>query len=417
MPVRQRASMPDGRSAAFNFSNGDESAVNFYYDDGTKARGSIQLDDVEVVGDKPQWMKDKEAYDRSISPLNPNADMLKMFSKAFVSPVLNFISPSQQYGAITRANTFQDYWNKLGNGTNGVVLDEFAEDHPYLSMAANIGADAGIGAALGTLNLGQVKSFLKHPLYKTYYHSSPIQFNLSEAYIGTPYDMGLHMTDSKSVAFGPLSHTLGGKYVYKFRAPRHSVTTSDIGSNGVGHLFEDYLYLRPHKGVLPYNDPSLRSGTLVSPLDGRLVKELSNKGVYLDKTFSDGMYRARGVHGAKINMRSRFQNHVKDPVQFNKAANKIQADYEDVQRVAASNNFIHLKPIYASINERAAKLLSDQGIKVVRYPNRVPGEGGGYSYWLNDPSKIDFIDLYTNGVGQQQFNFAPMMFTTANDYY
>lgn len=419
LQTRQRATMPSGESAFFSFTDNDKGDVRFQYDDGRSGTGSILLNEVEKAADKPQWMKDKETYDWSMNPANPNANMLGLWTSTALTPFLNFISPSQQWGAIRDAIDWKDYWRKLGHGTSGVVTENYKQDHPYLSLAANLGFDAATGTALGSLtptNLNEAKSFIKHPLYKTYYHSSPKEFSITEARVATPADIGLHMTDSKKLALGPLSSSAGGQYVYRFRAPRAKVTTSDIWSNGAGHLNTNYPFAISWKGSIPYNYNGSIYGINVNPKDFRLIQELEKTGAYIDRTPIISMYRARSPFGSNINMRERFYDAVKDRKTFDVEADKIQKDFDALSKFEGSLGWpSNLNTARTSVNERAVKLLSDQGVDVVKYFNNNPHEGGGISYWINNPSKIDPIDLYVNGVGSTRFNFNPLKVIGASE--
>lgn len=67
-----------------------------------------------------------------------------------INPALNFISPSQQFGAIVdKLQGERGYWEGIAKGNSGFVTDKFNEEHPWYSLAIN-----GIGDAV-TFNLGK----------------------------------------------------------------------------------------------------------------------------------------------------------------------------------------------------------------------------------------------------------------------
>lgn len=80
--------------------------------------------------------------------------------------IFNALSPSQLYGATMRGlgvyDSDKSFAENFVFGNNGVVTDNFAENHPYWSMAANGIADA---AALGLTGTGRNINSLKNNIY------------------------------------------------------------------------------------------------------------------------------------------------------------------------------------------------------------------------------------------------------------
>ena len=65
-------------------------------------------------------------------------------------------------------------------------------------------------------DLGDVVAKIKHPTWKQYYHGSPIAFNIKSPYMGTPKDMGLHVSDRYKVAWNhfALDNSVRGRNAY-----------------------------------------------------------------------------------------------------------------------------------------------------------------------------------------------------------
>lgn len=102
------------------------------------------------------------------------------FANILTAGGLNNLSPTQWLrrtkDAIQTAKgnmsgaEFRDHWL---NGNNGIVSDQFAENHPYLSMAVNMAGDMGLGlTASASKNLA--KTALKINRGRVYYSGSPL---------------------------------------------------------------------------------------------------------------------------------------------------------------------------------------------------------------------------------------------------
>ncbi len=112
-----------------------------------------EMPTAEIVGHKKKksindnWQK---AYTRGIPSGTMASDMETM--NAVTGGALNLISPSQVVGAAIHSNKPQDYFLNLLKGNNGIVTDDYAKKHPYLSMAANGAFDAFNGRTLYNIN-------------------------------------------------------------------------------------------------------------------------------------------------------------------------------------------------------------------------------------------------------------------------
>ena len=99
---------------------------------------------------------------------------------------LNNLSPTQWLGRAKDAiQTFRgnmsgaEFGNRWINGNNGIVSDQFAQEHPYLSTAINMSGDMGTGfTALTGRNL--LKTALKINRGRVYYSGAPTAQTLSD---------------------------------------------------------------------------------------------------------------------------------------------------------------------------------------------------------------------------------------------
>lgn len=224
------------------------------------------------------------------------------------------------------------------------------------------------------------KSYLKHPTWQTYYHGSPVPFNIKEAKMGTPYDMGLHFTKNKKVAKSFVDGSSSG-VVYKFRAPRPKVTTSDLHDNGVQHLQQNYK-LQSRRNY----DFNIQ--------DKQLLQDLKNSGIDYKITKNDGYgfigsknyYRLKLNQDININPRDRFLKVIPKNKQklFNQKADEIINDFNKLKSKSGNQ-----EEALSELNTRSSKLLDNSGITTVRYYNTNPYEGTIESYWINNPNKID----------------------------
>lgn len=157
--ARATSELPE-YSGTYSDSQGNKSAqANFIYvDEGGRPILTKDLDSYELT--KTKWkpsikstgqtmLDDADAeivrqaqidqYVSQFTPLN--------FLGAAASG-MNFLSPSQQFGAIVDwAQGEKGYWEGIGGNNSGFFTDKFAEEHPYWALAGNIAGDAALGLA------------------------------------------------------------------------------------------------------------------------------------------------------------------------------------------------------------------------------------------------------------------------------
>lgn len=115
--------------------------------------GKIVYDTTKVTPpEKDKSINDnwQTAYAKGVPSGTMSADMETM--NAVTGGGLNLISPSQIVGAAIHSYKPQDYFLNLLKGNSGIVTDKFAQEHPYLSMAANGAVDAFTGRTLYNIN-------------------------------------------------------------------------------------------------------------------------------------------------------------------------------------------------------------------------------------------------------------------------
>ena len=68
--------------------------------------------------------------------------------------------------------------------------------------------------------------------------------------------------------------------------------------------------------------------------------------------------------------------------------NKLRNEYDKLEPNKYMRKPPEISTKLSDINSRAAKVLYDNGIDVVKYMNGNPGEKAGYSYFLTNPKVI-----------------------------
>lgn len=111
------------------------------------------------------------------------------FLNALTVGGLNNLSPTQWLGRAKDAvqtfkgnmsgTEFRDRWL---NGNNGIVSDQFAEEHPYLSNAINMAGDIGLGFA-SSAGRNLAKTALKINRGRVYYSGAPTAQTMSDGSI------------------------------------------------------------------------------------------------------------------------------------------------------------------------------------------------------------------------------------------
>ena len=316
----------------------------------------------------------------------------------------NWINPSQIYGAFDFYNENQDVPFSqrllLGTGNNGVVTSNFAQNHPYWSQAANMAFDVAVpivGKGVSYVSkpavLYNIKKFVQHPTYRTYYHGSPEPFPIKNFYRGTQFDIGLHVGDRDIAAsMARKDSPYGTGVIYKFRAPRPSAETIDIGSNNYRHLSENMPWEAHPKEGFPSNYFDSYPG---DKLKLKLLKENgAEPTLYTPERQNTRLYTE---NPATLNLRNQFPKIKK---YFQKEADAIMdkaKQYEDMGGWEISDWERKFVREAEQINTEAADLLSKAGYKVVKYVNSNPYEriyGTSsttkpyYNYFITDPSVI-----------------------------
>lgn len=130
--------------------NGNELPVNPIGDMfdaiGTMLANKRAEDNVEEQGrrnraaDKGTHAMSVYEGDQRARELTPS--LWELTGEGTVVPVMNFMSPSQQVGALIDMNQGEGYWQSIFNGNSGIVSDNFMRNHPVLGMTANLGLDA-----------------------------------------------------------------------------------------------------------------------------------------------------------------------------------------------------------------------------------------------------------------------------------
>lgn len=342
-------------------------------DTNTGQTGTFALPELEIVGNKPTvWDKIKN-----------------WFTNATIGAAMAE-DPSVMTASGWKQNSNGDWAQSPDEGSK-----QLADDLAVISSFSPTNYATAVGDALiskvgyplyqlvkNKQLLPYIKSYLTHPTWQTYYHGSPISFNVNEAKMGTPADMGLHVTRNKDVTnnFGGVS--------YKMRAPRPKVTTSDLWANGVEHLSKDRVFFKPSAGS--YTDFNIADKQLLDDLNKSGIEFKLENPHYSD---SPDYRRLTGIVGQefRINPRSRFEKAIPKSkrTQFNEEADKL---------VNISNNRDLDSPAEnlrkSAINEASAKLLDKYGLTTVKYFNRNPYEGALPAYWINNPNKIDVLYNY-----------------------
>lgn len=288
--------------------------------------------------------------------------------------LLNRLSPTQNIGLIIDAiqgdNIMQSWF-----GNSGIVSDNFAQNHPWLSFGINALGDVGIGLGINNPN---VRARLRHPTYKKYYHGTANVFDIQDAQMGTPLNSGLHASGTPTIAKSVM-HSRSGAYprVEEFWAPRPSTETIDTWDNGITQLSSRYT-IEPRTGMSSYY--------------------AAGKNSLLFK-----LIRKQGGNPVMVKGKPAFQ--IAEPVTLNlrksiypKIPKSAHSEIDDLLKEYSSKRYSdsfwrripkEYEQRLSEINKRAAEIMSEAGYKVVKYNNTNPYEGGGgTSYFITDPSKI-----------------------------
>ena len=293
------------------------------------------------------------------------------------------------YGAKTAQDLFNGnygWWTALNAAVPLFHLS------PQITRAGNVTKEFIKDAAT------TAKSYVSHPTYQTVYHGSPVEFNVSEARMGTPYDMGLHVGD-KTVADIMRDHR---GIVYKLRIPKEQAVTSDLSRNGINHIKTDYKIVNERAGYGElgnwddYKNIGKTTGVDWNIDDDVLMNALRSQGVegknyvldatgYHTKNWPSFRYLRTDENTAiHINPREQLTKNLSEEqrASFNQEADKLLAEY---------NAAPHTREQDIIYNTKTANLLHKYGINVVKYWNRNPIETLNPSWFVTDPSVIDVM--------------------------
>lgn len=386
--------MPEGMAIVRRFEDLTPQAQDEYM-----ANRSTQLDDLVVYPRSGKGAKSTNMgsyYDTMNTLTEQNRkhaeevamqDALVRETSAFEKP-LNFLSPGQYFGAAV--DYFQGespFWEGVYNGNSGWVTDSFAEKYPGVATLANAALDMAFDyaptASIKAINKSpNLVAKLRHPTYKKYYHGTSADFNIKDARMGSTTNLGLHASGTPKIAEDMKMHNVGtNPHVKEFYAPKPSTESIDTWNNGIEQLSTDYEIKHLNQDFGP-------SGYDAAGNNKRLFGLIKDAGgePYMVEGTSSPKYNVK--NDVTLNLREKVYPKVKDP--------KVDQLIKEFRSILQNNNVLSRSflPIeqqarIAKINAEAAKILSDNGYKVVKYNNVAPLEGGGgSSYIITDPSVI-----------------------------
>lgn len=238
-----------------------------------------EMPTAEVTGHKKEksvndnW---QAAYAKGIHSGTMSADMETM--NAVTGGAMNLISPSQVIGAAIHSDKSQDYILNLLKRNNGIVTDNFAQEHPYLSVGANVLFDAAtLGLITGGKTIGNkfLNSDLRYeldPRYMKVYHHSPKPFDIDNFNIATKKDAGLHVSPY------PDYNSIFGDVIYKGYTKKPSFEFLDVGSNGFGMFTPTSRNLKTAFKKSPLTKRYLKSAYSPKSLNELEFTSLKDKG-------------------------------------------------------------------------------------------------------------------------------------------
>lgn len=230
----------------------------------------------------------------------------------------------------------------------------------------------------GFLSFPKIKSFLRHPTYKTVYHGSPEAFPIQEARMGTLNDFGLHFGDKKIAAEMAGSNGV----VYEARIPRPKVRALDIHSNDVRMLDKDFTWFGNSTYDYADSEPILKK---------IFTKDNSSISTKLNTDAEGGIVKAvtpnQDIH---TNLRDLIFKDLKHNSQFQKEADALLKEYRDIPQSYLGPIDDVGKEALREVNRKTAELLNKNGIKTLSYVNNNPYEGAynAVNYIVTNPSSI-----------------------------
>lgn len=344
-----------------------------------------------VVGNKKKksindnW---QAAYAKGIPSGTMSADIETM--NAVTGGVMNLLSPSQVIGAAIHSDKPQEYFVNLIKGNNGIVTNKFAQEHPYLSIGANMlfdGITLGAGTSGRRLAKSAWNSNLRYeldPRYMRVYHHSPKPFDINNFNVATKRDAGLHVSPY------PDYNSKLGNVIYKGYAKKPNFEFFDRGDNGF-HMFTP-IDKKETIGLLKINSPlterylkaayspkSLKKLKLNSLTDLD-IQDIPSKYTKKYKAPSFNLNADNNVDAIDLIFPNESKIFKED---LRKIANAGINKYEyDNGKFILSTDEINNNNIW--INQQISDFLSSHGYSVGEYPNSNPIEKFPQSFSIFD---------------------------------
>ena len=384
--------IPEGMSIVRRFEDLTPQAQDEYM-----ANRSTQLDDLVVYPRNGKGAKSTNMgsyYDTMNTLTEQNRkhaeevamqDALVRETSAFEKP-LNFLSPGQYFGAAV--DYFQGespFWEGVYNGNSGWVPDSFAEKYPKISTLANAALDMAFDyaptASIKAINKSpNLVAKLRHPTYKKYYHGTSADFNIKDARMGSSFNLGLHASDNPRIANSLKTRGNGNNpHVNEFYGPKPSTESIDIQKNDISQLSNDYTIKSQSQDFGPTGYDAAGDNTVLFDF----IKQSGGNPYMIEGSETPKFNVSNDV---SLNLRKLAYPKVKDP--------KVDQLLREYNSITKNNIYREKLPLetqarLSEINAEAAKILSDNGYKVIKYNNTNPFEGGGgSSYIITDPSVI-----------------------------
>lgn len=225
--------------------------------------------------------------------------------------------------------------------------------------------------------LDDINWFVRHPRAKKVYHGSSSKFDLRDARTASEDNVGIHVTPKKEVAksfaIGP-DGVINEAYI-----PGHNMTTVDIWSNDASLLSNNLKRV-----AMNYTDDATYTGYHDGNEDWfKLFEKYGAEPKWRD--LGDGRRGIETMKDVTIPLRDETM----------KLSKKAQQQADDIVSRHAEAYTNRNYDEVTKINEEAAKFLSDNGKKVIKYHNIEPSEGGGgLSYIVTDPS-VFYVPQYS----------------------
>ena len=210
--------------------------------------------------------------------------------------------------------------------------------------------------------------FLKNPQATKVYHGvrSGNKFNIKDAKTASPMNIGLHVTPNKNIAKAFNKDVILEAYI-----PKHNIETIDIGFNDYNLLSNKKVFPKRPKGSGSFYDNAGKNEFQV-----QLLKKHGAEPSINDYWGNSVLNTEKDVI---IPLRKETWKHI--PRKADDAAENLLLDIS----TTSPTEFTKEKAI--QFNQRANDIFSNNNVKVIKYNNVNPYEGGGgVSYIVTDPS-------------------------------